>query len=299
MRSPTVAVITRTRDRPLFLPRAIESVRRQTYTGWRHVIVNDGGARAPVDAAIATGATSDREQTQVLHLPTPAGRGRAANQGLRASSSQLVVFHDDDDTWHPEFLARAVEAWERTGRRGVVTRTERVVERVEGGRLIELRREPFFESLTAISLAQVARENCFTNLAFLAERGAIEAVGGYDEELAVYEDWDFNLRFLARFDVAFVPEVLAFYHAREGAHGADRGSFDGQALAAADARARLVNRWLRSPQAPMVGVLLALGPSLDAIDGLRTRLDKAFNLVHGARHTWPLKQLAAMLGRTP
>ncbi|MBE2252293.1 MAG: glycosyltransferase family 2 protein [Myxococcus sp.] len=296
MSLPTVAVITRTSNRPLFLPRALESVRRQTFRGWRHLVVNDGGEPAQVERAIESGVGWQRAQTTALHLRPRVGRGRAANEGLRASTSTLVVFHDDDDTWHPEFLARAVAAWQTSGRRGVVTRTERIVERIEGGRLVELRREPFFERLDAISLAGVARENCFTNLAFLAERGAIETVGGYDETLPVYEDWDFNLRFLAAFDVAFLPEVLAFYHAREGGSGSAAGSFEGRAHAAADARARLVNRWLRKAELPAVGLLMALGPTQDAVEGLRTRLDKAFNFVHGARRTWPLRQLGALLG---
>jgi glycosyltransferase involved in cell wall biosynthesis len=280
-----VAVVTRTKDRPRFLARARRSVLAQGFDDLVHVVVNDGGSPAEVDAVLR--GTPGR--VQVEHLPSSVGRGAAANLGLQRSQSTLVVFHDDDDTWHPDFLRTAVAAWKASGRQGVVTRAAQVTERQEGDGFVELRREVFFPRLEAISLADVARESCFVNLAFLAERAAIETVGGYDETLPLYEDWDFNLRFLSRYDVAFVPEVLAHYHLREAAAGTARNSFAQEAARAADARAVLLNRWLRQPGP--VGTLMALGPTLDAVHGLRERLDKLFNLVHGARQAWPLRAL--------
>ncbi|MFT3709453.1 MAG: glycosyltransferase family 2 protein [Archangium sp.] len=293
MAEPLVAVITRTRDRPLFLKRALESVSRQNFGELVHVIVNDGGAKARVDALVAQA----KHRVQVEHLTERVGRGAAANLGLERSRSTLVVFHDDDDTWAPHFLARAVERWRTSGRKGVVVRTERVVERVEGEQLIEVRREPFFPDLSAVSLAELAKENCFTNLAFLAQRAEVLAVGGYDTELPLYEDWDFNLRFVSRFDVAVVPEVLAHYHHREGGQGDARNSFAQDAAHAADARAVLVNRWLRDPERRHIGLLMSLGPALGAIDGIRERVDKLFNLIHGARQVWPLRAVEGWLKR--
>ncbi len=287
MEKPTVAVVTRTRDRSLFLIRALESVRRQTFVDWHHVVVNDGGSPAEVDELVQRGEAAHVAKTEVVHLPESVGRGRAANIGFESSSSTLVVFHDDDDSWRPTFLERAVAEWRRSRRPGVVCASERVLERVEQGRIVESSRQPWRADVQSISLSECAQENCFTNLAFLAERSAIEAVGGYDEGLEVYEDWDLNLRFLARFDVTFVPEVLASYHSRLDGVGSSRGSFDDRAVEAANARAALVNRWLRNQATAPIGLLMALGPSLQAIAMVRTRVDKAFNLLHSIRTRWP------------
>lgn len=291
MSEALVAVITRTKDRPRFLRRALRSVASQRLDSVIHVVVNDGGERAPVDSAVA--ASGGR--CEVVHLERSVGRGAAANVGLSRSASTLVVFHDDDDTWEPGFLSEAVSAWRSSGRRGVVTASSQVFEAEEGDRFVERRRERFFPQLAAISLADVARENCFVNLAFLAERSAIAEVGGYDETLPLYEDWDFNLRFLSAFDVAFVPKPLANYHLREAAQGAARNSFAQEEARVADARAVLLNRWLRRPGP--VGTLMALGPTLAAVHGQRERLDKLFNLVHGARQAWPLRTLESLLKR--
>ena len=48
-----VAVITRTKDRPILLRRAIESVLRQSFGEWVHVIINDGGNPSTVDFLVA------------------------------------------------------------------------------------------------------------------------------------------------------------------------------------------------------------------------------------------------------
>ncbi len=292
---PLVTILTRTRGRPAFLARALDSVLAQTFSDWVHLVVNDGGDARQVDAVVARRSRAYGGRLQVFHLDPPRGRSGAANEALDRSASTLAVFHDDDDTWRADFLARAVAAWRASGRRGVVTRCERVVERLDGEALIELRREPFFADLEAVSLADLARGNCIVNNAFLFERAAARAVGPFDEALRVYEDWDFNLRFLQRFDVRVVPEVLAFYHHREGASGEARNSFAQDGDAAADARARLVNRHLRSADTQALGLLLALGPALEAIDGVRARVDKLFNLAHGVRRRWPLKQVESWL----
>lgn len=292
MSHPLVAIVTRTRNRPAFLARAIDSVLAQGLRDWVHVIVNDGGDRAAVDELVARASARYEGRVRVVHHDAAVGRGAAANSGAASAHSTLLVWHDDDDTWKPDFLERAVAAWRATKAKGVVTRCERVI---ENERLVELRREPWNADLEAVSLAQLARGNCFINLAFLLEREAFDAVGPFDAELPVYEDWDFNLRFLHRFDVHVVPEVLAHYHHREAAAGSARNSFAQDHARVAAARARVVNRWLRNPETQAIGLLLALGPSLDALDGVRERVDKVFNLLHGVRRKWPLRQLESLL----
>ena len=32
----------------------------------------------------------------------------ASNAGIKATNGELIVIHDDDDTWHPDFLKKCV-----------------------------------------------------------------------------------------------------------------------------------------------------------------------------------------------
>jgi glycosyltransferase involved in cell wall biosynthesis len=49
-----VAVITRTKDRPLLLERAIKSVHNQTFKDYVHIIINDGGDSIALEKFLKT-----------------------------------------------------------------------------------------------------------------------------------------------------------------------------------------------------------------------------------------------------
>src|SRR5579872_6127308 len=100
MEAPKVAVLTRTKNRPLLLRRALDSVLAQTFTEWQHVIVNDGGDRGEVDALVEHVGKRYGDRVKVVHHERSQGMGAAGNAALRASTSEYVVFHDDDDSWH-------------------------------------------------------------------------------------------------------------------------------------------------------------------------------------------------------
>ena len=74
-----VAVITRTKDRPLLLRRAIRSVLDQTFKEWLLVIVNDGGSPDSVDLVVDAMADELSGQVVVLHHPVSFGMQTAAN----------------------------------------------------------------------------------------------------------------------------------------------------------------------------------------------------------------------------
>ena len=226
-RPPLVAVVTRTRDRPLFLARALESVAAQTFTDVVWVVVNDGGARAPVDAVIA-GARARGLAVELIHREASTGMEAASNAGVGASVSEFVVLHDDDDSWDPRFLARMTETltgWPQ--RVGVACWTQEVRERLDGATIVETGRRRSADSPAAVSLGLLAARNLFPPIAFLYRRAAYDAAGGYDETLPVLGDWDFNLRLARQSEIGVLPEELARYHVRrdgdhEGANSVTR-----------------------------------------------------------------------------
>ena len=62
-----VAIVTRTKNRPIFLKRAIESVLSQTLEDWLHVIVNDGGDPATVDFLVRCEDNAYNRRVLVIH----------------------------------------------------------------------------------------------------------------------------------------------------------------------------------------------------------------------------------------
>lgn len=214
---PTVAVITRTKNRPILLKRAAESVARQTYSEYTWVVVNDGGDPRSVHSVIERSAV-DRRRVVVVNNPSSLGMEAASNIGIHASQSDYVVIHDDDDSWHPHFLEKAVGFLEgKTGLRygGVITRCEYVSEEIAGETVIEHGRHPFMEWVQNVHLAEMACGNIFAPISFLYRRRLFDEIGGYNETLPVLGDWYFNLEFLLRADIGVLPEFLAYYHHRD------------------------------------------------------------------------------------
>jgi glycosyltransferase involved in cell wall biosynthesis len=286
--SAEVAVITRTRNRASFLRRALASVAAQTFTNWRLYVVNDGAAAGPVDEAIKSVDADAQKRIEVLHLRQRVGMEAATNAALARLTERYVVLLDDDDSWSPEFLSSTVAALGKRSSptvRGVVVRTEVVEERLDGDQVVELARKLLNGDLDALSLQRLARGNQFTNNAFVFEREALATVGGFNEDLRVFGDWDFNLRFLQSFDIDVVPRALARYHRRVEAKGEHRNSFEQEVGLPARGRAHLVNLWLRGSggRSPHVGTLMALGPFIDEQTALRERVDKYLNAFHRIR----------------
>jgi GT2 family glycosyltransferase len=299
--SAQVAIITRTRNRPVLLERALRSAAAQTFADWRQYVVNDAGDEAAVDAVVHATREASKGRVEVLHLPARVGMEGASNAALERLDARWVVMLDDDDTWAPDFLATMVAAFERSSSprvRAVVCRTTVVEERLEGRDAVEVRQVPFNDALEAVSLELLCRANQFTNNAFLFERSALDVVGPFDRGLPVYGDLDFNLRFLAAHDVDVVPRALARYHRRVDARGEQANSFQQDPGVAVRARARLTNLWLRGEggRSPHVGTLLALGPSLEAEAALRERIDKYFNAFHRVRRLPLLRSLEGAIG---
>ncbi|KZE34230.1 hypothetical protein AVW09_16995, partial [Microbacterium sp. T32] len=180
--------------------------------------MNDGGDPADVDAVVAA-APFDVE---VVHIaPGSGGRCVAANTGVRASGTEFVVLHDDDDRWHPEFLSRTV-AWLDThpADAAVSVTTEIVYEEERDGRWVEVGRAPFWAGMQRISLSEMLSVNRAVPISVLYRAAVHEDVGWYDESLDAVEDWDFYLRILARAGFGFIPgEPLAYWTQRPDATG--------------------------------------------------------------------------------
>ncbi|MGH7156942.1 MAG: glycosyltransferase family 2 protein [Candidatus Saccharimonadales bacterium] len=215
MREPTVAVVVRTKNRPLLLERAIKSVLEQTYKDFQLVIVNDGGDPAPIENLIKKHAKDIAGRVKLQNNKASVGHGAACNVGLESSDSKYIVMLDDDDTWHKDFLETTIGYVDaNTDCFGVVTASEVVYETIENDKVSFVKRESFLPEIKSINLFSMLGGNQFPNLAFLYRRSALKKVGKYAASASPLEDWDFNIRFLKHYDIHFIDKPLVYYHQR-------------------------------------------------------------------------------------
>jgi len=227
---PVVAIITRTKDRNILLKRAAASVAAQTYREYVWVVVNDGGDPEGVEQVIETCAV-ERDKITVLNHPKSLGMEAASNAGIKSVNSELIVIHDDDDSWKPEFLERTIGfLCSARGLQygGVVSHSTYISEEIRDGQVILHAQRPYNSWVQSIALPEMCSGNLFPPIAFVFWRREYDRVNGYDESLPVLGDWQFNLDFLAGSDIGVLPESLANYHHRDvgiaGAYGNSVGA---------------------------------------------------------------------------
>lgn len=211
-----VAVITRTLDRPMFLRRAMESVARQTFKDYVHVVVCDGGDIEEVRQTINTSAC-DRSKVLLVDNVVNRGMEAASNRAIESSSSDFIVIHDDDDSWEPSFLAETIAFLTGPGKDygGVITKSTYVSEEVTPEGLKIHGTSPYQDWVDRVEISEMAIGNYFPPIAFLFRRTIYDTIGGFNESLPVLGDWDFNLRFLLEADIGVLRMPLANYHHRD------------------------------------------------------------------------------------
>lgn len=223
-----VTIVTRTKNRPTFLARALDDIFGQTFRDFELVIVNDGGDPADVDRLTSQRAEDERARITTLHHAESVGMEAASNAGVKAGTGEFVVIHDDDDFWAPDFLARTVAYLDdpaHAAESGVMVRTEIVIEELVNGRIEPIRREIFWANMRQITLADMLKINRAVPISFLYRRSLHAAVGYYNEALPVVGDWEFHLRVLSHSRVGFLDgEPLAFWSQRPESAGHDGNS---------------------------------------------------------------------------
>ena len=248
--SATIAVITRTKNRPVLLKRAMESVANQTFREWLHVVVLDVGVTPAVEELVASFVRRDPGRYCVLHNDKPCTIEASSNRAIRETASRYVTSHDDDDAWHPDFLKKTVQFLEMEKRipklAGVITHAVRVVEKVENDRILTIHQEDFNTWIDCIRLFRMLAINMFPPISFVYRRDALDKVGLYREDLPPLADWEFNIRFLLHYEIGVIRERLAFYHHREADAAAE---YSNSVVSELDHHVQwtavLQNEWLR------------------------------------------------------
>ncbi|MCL4533651.1 MAG: glycosyltransferase [Bacteroidetes bacterium] len=208
---PLVSVIIPTYNRPDRLKLAVESVLRQTYPNFEVIVVNDGGPAA--EEAIKESYGGGR--VWYVHVGRNLERSAARNLGLRLARGKYIAYLDDDDFYEPQHLETLVEALEASGAQVAYTDARRLWEFKEGdGYVVKRVDQPYSRDFESDAMLV---SNYVPILCVMHARSCVEQTGLFDEQLTVYEDWEFFIRLSRKFTFEHVPRVTcAFTHRVDG-----------------------------------------------------------------------------------
>jgi len=211
--APAVTVVLPTYRRADLVARALDSVRRQTWTDWQLLVVDDNGVGTPDQLATAAVVARFGADPRIAYLPLERNGGACAarNAGIRSALGRYVAFLDDDDAWFPEKLALQVGAFAAADPE--VALVYGGFRRVDGdgpGRIVVP------DGRAHVWRNLLKRNGIGTTSLVMCRRTALLEVDGFDERLPSKQDIDLYIRLAARYPFAYVEAPLLDKHRHDG-----------------------------------------------------------------------------------
>jgi glycosyltransferase involved in cell wall biosynthesis len=210
MSNPKVSIIMLTYDRDLFIGRAVQSVLDQKFTDWELIVVDDGTGNEAEN--VVRNHFKNDSRLKYFHRSRKTRIAGASNFGLAKAQGEYIAILDDDDYWatsaklekQVEFLDKNVEHVGCGGGYVLIDETGR-----EQGRYLKP------ESDASIRKNALAA-NSMINSTTLFRRAVAEKIGGYDESLLEFADWDFWLKMGLRGKLYNFQEHFLYYRVWRG-----------------------------------------------------------------------------------
>lgn len=277
--APRVTVVVPTRNRAQLLPRAIDSVLRQTYPHWELVVVDDASTDETIEVVRSRASLDDRVRCRPLG--TRAGAASARNVGIHEARGELVAFLDDDDEWLPEKLERQVAALDAAPAGVDLVHSAFFESDADGNEHVVGEFSPRGGEAHAVLL----RGNILGLSTIVVRRSLLERVGGFDERLPRLQDWDLWIRLAALTRFAFVPMPLARIHISPASISTDSSALR-SACEIIAAKYRLPDALARAELAELYYALAQLLLRHGAVPEARVLIRRSLR-----RRPWPPRRL--------
>ena len=203
--APAVSILVPYYNMGRYLPETLRSLREQTFEDYEILLVDDGSTEPDSQRLLAT--LEGTPKLRLVRKPN-GGLSSARNAGLREARGRWILPLDPDDLIAPTFLEKAVAVMRRSPRLGYTTSLVSY--------FIDDPHTPIGGWVPwGLERDALCLENVASTCTALMERELVEQVGGYDEWLTSYEDWDVFCALAERgYEGVVLPEFLFHYRQR-------------------------------------------------------------------------------------
>lgn len=199
---PQIAVIVPCYNQGKFLQEALDSVLSQSLKEWELIIVDDGSSDN--SAAVAKSYVAKDSRIRYVYQEN-AGPSAARNKGVRITSAPLIFFLDGDNLIHSELLNRGVMYMK--------SHTDCTLY-YSRAQYFGTRDGEFVLNYTSYRDLLVSNS---IDCACIVRREDFLRIGGFDEQMRGYEDWEFFIRLLYHNDRIFQDTRILFsYRVNDG-----------------------------------------------------------------------------------
>lgn len=193
-----ITVIIPTLNRGHTLPRAIDSVLKQTLLPHEIIVVDNGSNDGTLEMV------GSRYPSVRVLKEEKIGVSAARNKGIKEANGSWVALLDSDDEWLPQKLQRQLE----------------VVSKSEGTSRLVHTNELWMKNNVSVNQMKKHKKSggyifnsclplcCISPSSSILRRDLFDELGFFDEDLPACEDYDLWLRICSKEDVLFVDENL-------------------------------------------------------------------------------------------
>jgi len=210
-----ISIIMPTYNRAYIIERAIKSVLGQSYKDWELIIVDDASSDNTDKVVNKYVCSNIRYFINTRNLGANASR----NIGAKYAKGEVLVFLDSDNYWPQNRLKSQIEIWEKNkNKRCFLYGRVKIFDKKN----VKILPEQKMES------EELKKTEIYGNIidlnTLLISKSVFEEIGGFDEKLPRFQDWELILRMLYQFDLEAVgcgEECLSYNEIQENSIGRD------------------------------------------------------------------------------
>lgn len=161
-----------------YLVDALDSVQAQTVVDWEAIVVNDSGEAIELPG---------HPWARLVETTGKTGAGAARNAGLATARASLITFLDADDMLVPRALELMLEAYAMSGGRYVYSDWLSLEKGAQWDGPYGIHQSQEYDPQLWLSGMQHP-------VTILAATDDIREIGGFDEQLPAWEDWDLMIK---------------------------------------------------------------------------------------------------------
>lgn len=201
MPDPRVTAVIAAFNREDSVLAAADSVLEQTYTDLELIVVDDGSSDGTLKALEAI---SDPRLT-VIAAGENRGVSAARNRGIEAARGHWVAFHDSDDLWCPEKLAKQMAGLDAPGADYVAGYCGMEIEGTDPPRYVP---DPAIPHRSGAIMPSLISQSFISTQTLIVRRDLLARHGGFDEDLKALVDWELMLRIAPEGPISLIDEPL-------------------------------------------------------------------------------------------
>lgn len=205
-----ISIVLPSFNRAQVLPKAVESILRQTYKDFELIIVDDGSTDNTAD--VVKNFNDDRI---VYVRQENAGACVARNNGIEHSRGEYIAFQDSDDIWHEDKLEKQLKTIQDKNADIVFCR----MNRMSGGKKIGLVSNYFKEGFLSKDVMPMS-----IGTQTLVGKSIVFKQEKFDPEMPRFQEFELLVRAQKNYSIYCMEEPLVDYHLQNDSISANASS---------------------------------------------------------------------------